>query len=75
MGKGKEKDGYFTIEDVSRILGAPLRRSGELVRDLNRELEYIGRKTIKQKISRRYFLRRFGLSEAELKRVGFIGKE
>ena len=54
MGKVTEIQ-FYTVEEVMAILGIGKTKAYEVIRELNRELEEMGKLTINGKINKKYF--------------------
>ena len=60
----------YGAQEVADLLGVSQSKAYQVIRELNRELEEKGFFTIKGKVSRRYFERRFNCEEGEHDKAG-----
>ena len=55
---------YLVAEDVAQILNIAISTSYKVIRNLNNELNDAGYKTFSGKVSKKYFLERYGNTNA-----------
>ena len=57
---------FLTATEIAKALQCSLARGYKTVRELNEELEQKGYKTVKGRTNRRFFEKRFGLSQEKI---------